>query len=158
MKSQLQRCVLIGWKRRNFPSGNFRILDFESLILDFLFEFSYTIYLASGRELPIDGESSKIAQSGCIHHCQKSQIETHAEISHGQIANQKSWNVHFASGSYQNNHNTSVSCWKQNIVKLVHCNNLYLVTLNLVTTSDLVTILQRPLFPFTGYLMAKWTK
>ena len=77
------------------------------------------IYLASSRKLPIDGESSKIAQSGCIHHCQKSQIETHAEISHGQIANQKSWNVHFASGSYQNNHNTSVSCWKQNIVKLV---------------------------------------
>ena len=71
------------------------------LDLDFLFEFRLIIYyLASSRKLPIDGESSKIAQSGCIHYCQKSQIETHAEISHGQIANQKSRNIHFASGSY----------------------------------------------------------
>ena len=54
----------------------------------------------------MNGKFAKFSQRGSINNSQKSKIQPHTEISHSQIANKKSWYIHFTSGSNQHNDNT----------------------------------------------------
>ena len=76
-------------------------------------------YLTSGGKLPGYGVFSELSKRSGIHDGQESEVETHAEIGHGQIANEKSRHIHLAARSNQHNNDASISCSQKKIASII---------------------------------------
>ena len=74
------------------------------------------IYLTSGGKLPGYSVFSELSKRSGIDNGQKSEVQSHAEIGHGEVANEKSRHIHLAARSNQHNNDHSISqqCAKNN--------------------------------------------